>query len=530
MSKNHSKIACRDLFIKALDFDLIDMNPLHKENRPLPKSPLVNNFFISKKEYLDSKSGSVENIFIAKQRKLIKSNSYNLYNSFKNDLDVSFGDIIKIGDKKFLVESYNPYNKLYKLLNLITFKKHFFDLKSINHYIILTHDIKFDIETFEKIQLKRVNNISKNLFKRKSLIKEKIKKYEYTLLDTNSDSEYSSDWEDDISLPPFEEDDDYFDFEKDFVYNPEKPKLDFSNNVFSNMEKGKLYQNKSSDPFEFFFNKKESKTTNKKKDIEVDSKIIDPEEIDYESEIDEFLEKEPIILPEKSLILPEKPIDKYNFITNKNNAPVNIFDDNVAFKGYNNLWNFNNKINLDNDYNDDNIVFTAPINLFNMPIVSEYKPKNMKPTVDMITPIINHIKNNKEPKPYAKNLLEDIKIENIPDAYNKSISKEKLAPIYNIDKKTVPKEKLAHINNIDKKTVSKEKLAPIYNINNNYFSTINNENIKNLDLLSKIEPKIVTVENDIPTLKEDNNETDVDNKNNLNNEEQNSWASYCVVM
>ena len=51
MSKNHSKIACRDLFIKALDFDLIDMNPVHKENRPLPKSPLVNNFFISKKKF-----------------------------------------------------------------------------------------------------------------------------------------------------------------------------------------------------------------------------------------------------------------------------------------------------------------------------------------------------------------------------------------------------------------------------------------------------------------------------------------------
>ena len=67
---------------------------------------------------------SIENLYIKNQRRIIKRNSYNLYNSYKNNINVSFGDIIKIADKKYLVESYNPYSKLYKLKNLTTFTNH----------------------------------------------------------------------------------------------------------------------------------------------------------------------------------------------------------------------------------------------------------------------------------------------------------------------------------------------------------------------------------------------------------------------
>ena len=491
MSKNHSKLDVKDLFIKALDLDLIDMNPIHIENRPLPKSPIINNFFISKKDYLDAKTNSIENKFITRQRRLIKSNSYNLYNSFKNDINVSFGDIIKIGDKNFLVESYNPYNKLYKLRNLVTFSYHYFNLSSMRHYVMLTHDIKFDLETFEKNQLKKVKNISKNLCKRRELIKEKIKKYEYTLLDTNSDSEYSSDWEDDISLPPLEdEDDDFFDFGKDFVYNPLKPKLDFKENLLDNLEKGKLEKNKIAkdiNPFDMAFNK------------------LSVSQVDS---IDNIKKEETIS-------------DKnYSYITNKE-TNLNIFDNNQDLSGYNNLWNFNNKVNIENDNIDEKIVFTIPINLFNTPIVNEYKPKNNKPKVDILTPIINFIQEKSEPKAYEKNLIKDIKPESIPTAYNNLINKDKLAPIYNID--------------------------------NNYFNMLNKtENIKNLELLPKIEPKIVTcntesieisnveekstndknIVDEPETPKDSEIKTNIDNtqKNNLVLEEESSWTNYCSVM
>ena len=67
--------------------------------------------------------------------------------------------------------------------------------------------------------------------------------------------------------------------------------------------------------------------------------------------------------------------------------------------------NFNNKVDLHNNKYDNNIVFTTPINLFNTPVVKEYKPNKFKPDKDMITPIINFIKENKTPIPYTKNLL-----------------------------------------------------------------------------------------------------------------------------
>ena len=53
MSSNHSKINCKDLFVST-NLDLIDMNPLHKENAPLPRSPMIN-FFVSKKNILIQK-------------------------------------------------------------------------------------------------------------------------------------------------------------------------------------------------------------------------------------------------------------------------------------------------------------------------------------------------------------------------------------------------------------------------------------------------------------------------------------------
>ena len=165
------------------------------------------------------------------------------------------------------------------------------------------------------------------------------------------------------------------------------------------------------------------------------------------------------------------------------------------------MWNFNNKVNIEEDDNQK-IIFSTPINLFNTD-----NSKSFKPEKDMITPITNFLNENPTPKPYEKNLLEDIKVENIPQAYNKSSTGEKLAPIFDID--------------------------------NNYFSMIREENIKNLDL-TKIQPKIVVskiIDNtEAENTEEAENIEDEKIKNDIVNEcvkddtIDNSWGSYCQIM
>ena len=94
------------------------------------------------------------------------------------------------------------------------------------------------------------------------MLKEKLKKYEYTLINSESESDYSSDWEDcsDLEIPPLESDDE-FDFIGDFTYNPIKPKINFPDNIFDQLERGEIInkpkqveKTKFSDPLFDFFN------------------------------------------------------------------------------------------------------------------------------------------------------------------------------------------------------------------------------------------------------------------------------------
>ena len=212
MNVNHSDIDFKNLFIKVLDLDKIDNK--EKEEPKFKKEPLLIIFLLVKKiiqtTILYNKDTDSEAKYFARQRSLIKLKSNNIFNKFKNDLDVSFGDNIVTKNEVYIVESYNPYDKLFKLRNLKNNLNYYLNLHKIDYQVLTTQNLKFDIATYDKKTLNKISNLQKNLYKRRSQLREKLQKItSLSFSSSESESDYSSDWE----IEEYESDSESFTYE-----------------------------------------------------------------------------------------------------------------------------------------------------------------------------------------------------------------------------------------------------------------------------------------------------------------------------